>query len=238
MRVLSKDDHAIFWKHEPVIKKISHTIARSTYAYAEFDDIYQDACLLFLTLLDSKKINIEKLTNSYLWQRVGQYLKRKLAILLKHAITIQNQGTDLQCAQDAFSLCLASTFLSRNELSTFQKQLLYRFYLLGEDMHVISEDSGLSVTMLHYQRTAAIKLLRSACSIEISHKKLKWEQSALRIWGPTLPKDGRCYRRTWIIRAREGKRGKEHIRYFDTYVSAMNFRALVEEKGMSIFLKK
>jgi hypothetical protein len=203
----------------------------------EAGDLYQDGCALFLTLLELGKINAEKMCNHYMWQRIGQQLKQSIAVDIKQCRAIQSTAVSVTEPVSAFDVHLANTFLSHKKLTMLQKQILYRFYCLQQDPLDISRVLNLSVATITNQRSYALKQLRKACGIDISHKKLKRGADSLRIWGPTRPKDSRCHRRTWMIRAREGKRGKEHVRYFETYVSAMNFRALVEEKGMGIFLK-
>jgi|GEM_PF-3818278 len=229
-------NHSLFWMYEPILRKIASKIRRKVPYEIDEDDLYQDGCVLLLSLLDLGKIDKTRLCREYIWQRIGLTLLKRVSIAAKKdAIVWHYFIPPTQYKVIALDKSLATQLLTTKQLPTAQKQVLYQFYCMGYSTDEVAANLGLSKAKVHSLRTMAIVKLRHDYLISPRDKPVKYQADEFRVWEPHRPVDKRWCLTRWVVRGRQGARGKEYVKFFDSYNGAYRFYRLVTEKGAGAY---
>lgn len=200
------------------------------------DDIEQEAHLMFWRVL--RLCRRDKLNREYIKKTVGYGLWRKTARQCKREARIfYDYVTEAAPPQsDPYTKALTFEILSARTLSTLQKQIIYRHFIVDETTAEIGEALGLPAAKVKSQLQVAQNRIADEFGIERDrHRKSNdhYGPDDFRVWRPRIPADHRTKKKSWKVRARRGARGQEFSKYFSELAEAERFfkRAQIEHEA-------
>lgn len=226
----------LFFKYEPLVKRIARRLALLASFNLDFEDIYQQGCLILWKLICFKVVP-ERLCNDYIWKSVGLTLKKQIYVNAKRDAVIWHNAiiNSFDHETHMLDLACAMQILRCKTLSTLQKQIVYRIYILDETALDVANDIGLPHNKVRSQQTMAMKAIKDELQVE-AEKRRRFEKDDVRVWGPVkVDRGDGGNQRLWTIRVRPGARGAEKTKCFDSWNDACKFRRQVENQGLDAF---